>query len=75
MTDKDKRDGIVRTLNARGVGVNLHYIPVYRHPYMQYKYSLPGAESYYNRSFTVPLFPNLSHNKIDYICNIINSSF
>jgi UDP-4-amino-4,6-dideoxy-N-acetyl-beta-L-altrosamine transaminase len=75
VTDKDKRDGIVRTLNARGVGVNLHYIPVYRHPYMQYKYSLPGAESYYNRSFTVPLFPNLSHNKIDYICNIINSSF
>ena len=43
----------------RGVGVNLHYIPLYRHPYYRDKAGatrpLPEAERYYAGAMTIPL--------------------
>jgi dTDP-4-amino-4,6-dideoxygalactose transaminase len=51
-------------LQAVGINVNLHYIPVYRQPY--YK-SLgftagycPEAEKYYRETISLPMFPTLS---------------
>jgi len=72
--NKDKRDELVKILHNHGIGVNLHYIPLYKHPYIQYDNSLAGAESYYGKSLTIPLFPNISNSDIKHISNIINSS-
>lgn len=47
---------------ANGIGVQVHYIPVYRHPYyksMGYD-ALPGAEAFYEGCLSLPLFPDLS---------------
>lgn len=55
---------IFERLRRHGVMVNLHYIPVYRHPY--YNASghagtrLTRAEDYYACAITLPLFPGLS---------------
>lgn len=43
----------------RGIGVNLHYIPLYRHPYYRDRVEmprpLPEAERYYAGAMTIPL--------------------
>lgn len=47
-------------LRAKGIGVNLHYIPVHTQPYYQnlgFKLGqFPEAESYYQRAISIPLF-------------------
>jgi UDP-4-amino-4,6-dideoxy-N-acetyl-beta-L-altrosamine transaminase len=51
-------------MKASGIGVNLHYIPIYRHPYYsQFKFNpreFPQAEKYYSEAITIPIFPCLS---------------
>jgi UDP-4-amino-4,6-dideoxy-N-acetyl-beta-L-altrosamine transaminase len=53
-------------LREDGIGVNLHYIPLYRHPYFERmgysKDAFPEAESYYREAISLPLFPTLSSN-------------
>jgi UDP-4-amino-4,6-dideoxy-N-acetyl-beta-L-altrosamine transaminase len=51
-------------LRKEGVGVNLHYIPVYRQPnyrhmgYMDKKY--PNSERYYRAAISLPIYPALT---------------
>lgn len=56
-------------LVANGIGANLHYIPIYRHPYYRsFGYSpesFPEAENYYSQAITLPLFPELTTNQQD----------
>jgi UDP-4-amino-4,6-dideoxy-N-acetyl-beta-L-altrosamine transaminase len=51
-------------LRAAGIGVNLHYIPVYRQPYyerMGFRVAdFPEAERYYAEAISLPMFPQLS---------------
>ena len=51
--------------------VNVHYIPVYFHPYYRrlgYERGLcPMAEEYYSRAISIPMFPKLSNNEIEYV--------
>ena len=51
-------------LRDRGIGVNLHYIPVHLQPYWRALGFAPGdfpaAEDYYARAISLPLFPGLS---------------
>lgn len=56
-------------LREAGVGVNLHYIPVYRQPYYEKMGFAPGlcpeAEKYYQEAITLPLFPTMSEEQQD----------
>ncbi|MBU3585143.1 UDP-4-amino-4,6-dideoxy-N-acetyl-beta-L-altrosamine transaminase [Polynucleobacter sp. AM-26B4] len=64
---KNKRSITQRKLydlmNASGVGVNLHYIPIYRQPYYESKGFSPGycseAEKYYKETLSIPIYPTL----------------
>jgi len=51
-------------LRRRGVGVNLHYLPVHLQPYYRALGFLPGqypeAERYGCEAITLPLYPNLT---------------
>ena len=50
-------------LQAAGVNVNLHYIPVYRQPYYEDRgFAVgycPSAEQYYRETLSLPMFPTL----------------
>lgn len=50
-------------LHHSGIGVQVHYLPVYRHPYYQklgYSNGLcPVAEDYYRRALSLPLYPDM----------------
>lgn len=67
----DHRDRIFLALRERGIGVNLHYIPVYLHPYYQnlgYRPGLcPMAEDAYDQIISLPMFPALNDQQQDRI--------
>lgn len=58
------RKEIYDALQAEGVGVNVHYIPVYSFPYYRklgYKMgSCPNAEKLYERIISIPLFYSMT---------------
>lgn len=51
-------------LREKGIGVNLHYIPVHTQPYYQrlgfQTGSFPNAESYYAESISLPMYPGMT---------------
>ena len=55
---------VFEQLRARGIGVNLHYIPVHTQPYYRRLGFLPGdfpqAEQYYGEALSLPLFYGLT---------------
>ena len=63
------RRAIFAALRAEGIGVNVHYIPVYWHPYYQrlgYPKGLcPVAERAYERLLTLPLFPAMEDRDVE----------
>ena len=60
------RARVMRALKERGIGTQVHYIPVHRHPYYSDRYgdvSLPGADRYYSRCLSLPLFPGITSRR------------
>lgn len=55
---------VFETLRGLGIGVNLHYIPVYQHPYYKKLGFKSGyclaAEQYYTEAISLPMYPNLT---------------
>ncbi|MBX3492696.1 MAG: UDP-4-amino-4,6-dideoxy-N-acetyl-beta-L-altrosamine transaminase [Parvibaculum sp.] len=60
------RAHVFERMRAAGIGVNVHYIPVHLQPYYQAlgfrRGDFPGAEKFYSRALTLPLFPDLTHD-------------
>jgi dTDP-4-amino-4,6-dideoxygalactose transaminase len=60
---------IFESLRKMGIGVNLHYIPVYHHPYYKKLGFNEGycaeAENYYSEAISLPLYPNLTATEQD----------
>lgn len=58
-------------LRERGVGVNLHYIPVYQQPYYADKVygngPFPESESYYREAISLPMFPLMTNEQQDFV--------
>lgn len=64
------RAAIYHALRAEGIGVNVHYIPVHRHPYYRDRYPalegrLPVAEAAYERLLTLPLYAAMTDRDLD----------
>ncbi|MFL0799158.1 MAG: UDP-4-amino-4,6-dideoxy-N-acetyl-beta-L-altrosamine transaminase [Agarilytica sp.] len=61
-------------LREEGVGVNVHYIPIYKQPYFEslgVEYdSCPNAETYYQEAISLPMFSSL--NEKDFSC-VVNA--
>jgi dTDP-4-amino-4,6-dideoxygalactose transaminase len=56
------RGQVMRELAARGIGTQVHYIPLYRQPYYrdQGLRTLAQAEAFYRRTLSIPMYPELS---------------
>jgi len=65
---KAGRSEIFCALKEEGFGINVHYIPVYWHPYYQRlgypKGLLPVTEATYERIFSIPMFPMMTDEDI-----------
>ena len=64
---------IFKQLKLAGIGVNVHYMPIYLHPYYQklgYTNGLcPIAEEVYDQIISLPLFPLLKNDELEYLQN------
>lgn len=61
------RREVVDGLAARGVGSQVHYIPVHTQPYWRARcgeQSLPGAQAWYARCLSLPLFPAMDDGDV-----------
>ncbi len=68
------RSEVMDKLAARGVGTQVHYTPLYHHPYYRQESSpFPGAEAYYANTLSVPLHPGLTDDDISDISNSIKA--
>jgi UDP-4-amino-4,6-dideoxy-N-acetyl-beta-L-altrosamine transaminase len=71
------RKQIFCELRENGIGVNVHYIPIYSQPYYQEmgfnKDDFPKSENYYNNTISLPMFHLLSNNTQDEIVKILTS--
>jgi UDP-4-amino-4,6-dideoxy-N-acetyl-beta-L-altrosamine transaminase len=68
---KIERDKLYNLLNSSGIKANLHYIPIYRHPFFNRKTRLFGAEEYYKSAISLPIYPNISNQSLSTIVNKI----
>ncbi|HLZ76296.1 UDP-4-amino-4,6-dideoxy-N-acetyl-beta-L-altrosamine transaminase [Phenylobacterium sp.] len=62
------RRQVVDALRERGVGTQVHYIPVHRQPYYAERYGgldLPGAEAWYDRCLSLPLYPGMADGDVE----------
>lgn len=61
--DATRHRQVFEGLRKKGIGVNLHYIPVHLQPYYQdfgfRRGDFPMAEDYYSRAISLPIYPNL----------------
>ena len=66
------RDAVMVELKNRGIGTTVNYIPLhYRSVYEKHPSSknLPITERLFNTEITLPLYPDLALEDVDYICN------
>jgi UDP-4-amino-4,6-dideoxy-N-acetyl-beta-L-altrosamine transaminase len=55
-------------LKALGIGTMVHYLPVHQQPYYRQLYGrvdLPGADSYYARQLSIPLYPDMTDQDVE----------
>ena len=70
-SDANIRRHVFDALRAKGIGVNVHYIPVHTQPYYRSMGFGPGdfpkVEHYYAHAISLPLYPSLDEAQQDYI--------
>ncbi len=70
---------IFDSMKKNHLGVQVHYIPVYRHPYYQkleYKKGIcPHAEEFYEREISIPIYPSMTRVEINYSAKTIKKIF
>ena len=71
------RDIIFKELWDQGIGVNIHYIPVYYHAYYRdlgYPLGLcPQAEKLFEEMMTIPLYPAMKEAAVERVIQTIRS--
>jgi UDP-4-amino-4,6-dideoxy-N-acetyl-beta-L-altrosamine transaminase len=72
---KISRKDMYNKLIEKNIGVNVHYIPVYYHPYYQKlgfkKGTCKFAEELYENIITIPLFPKMTDEEQEYVISTI----
>ena len=69
--DKSIRKEVFTKLREAGIGVQVHYIPVYHHPYYRKNgfanFSLPNTEEYYETCISLPIYPGLKREEQNFV--------
>ena len=69
---------VFESMRERGIGVNLHYIPVPTQPYYQnmgFKMGdFPESERYYAEAISLPMYPKLTCGEQDHVVEALKDS-
>ncbi len=76
---KDKKKEIFQLLRRKELGVQVHYIPVYMHPYYQQlgyrEGESPVAEEFYKREISLPLYPAMTEENVNFVIETVFNMF
>ena len=77
VSEPSRRRTFFEALRRRGLGVQVHYLPVYRHPYYQdlgYQEGLcPRAEEFYSRAVSLPIYPGLMDADVERVIESVTA--
>ena len=82
LQEKNRRE-VFESLRARGIGTQVHYIPVHLHPFYAKNFGFaegdfPKAEAYYRRCFSLPIYPAMAdedvHRVVDAVSVVVGSN-
>jgi len=73
---KDRAD-IIKRLKDKGVGTQVHYIPVHIQPFYRKNFGTkwgdcPRAEAYYKECLSIPIFPAMNNEDINKVANSLS---
>jgi len=70
------RKQVYEVLKEKGIFTQVHYIPVHTLPYYQNlgyrKGSMPNAEAYYEQCLSIPMYPSMTDEEVEYVTQTIN---
>ena len=73
------RDEAFKALRDKGIGVNVHYIPIHTQPfYLDKGFSFgdfPKAEDYYRHALSLPIFPSISDEQLTSVVKALKEVF
>lgn len=67
------RGECMKALKDAGIGTQVHYIPIYRHPVLKNSIGdvsnfFPEMEAYYAQALSLPLFPGIKEKDVERVC-------
>ena len=73
------REQVMQELRDRGIGTQVHYIPVHAQPFYKKTYGYregdyPVAEKYYEQELSLPLYPGLSDGDVDSVIRAVKET-
>ena len=74
---KMNHNALFNYLRDNNIGVNIHYIPIYRQPFyskLGFNFSdFPESEKYYSEAISIPIYPDLEEKSQEFIYKLIKS--
>ncbi|MHA1537509.1 MAG: UDP-4-amino-4,6-dideoxy-N-acetyl-beta-L-altrosamine transaminase [Alphaproteobacteria bacterium] len=71
-----ERAAVMRALAERGIGTQVHYLPIHQQPYYRERYGaqdFPGAQAYYRSILSLPLFASMTAGDVDRVVEALAS--
>ena len=72
---KHNRKHLFYFLRDKGVGVQVNYMPAYKHPAFRFKGKLENAESFYESQISLPMSSRLTDFELNYITECIHEFY
>lgn len=71
-----RRDEAFAALRDRGIGANVHYVPVHLHPFYRERFGTgpglcPAAEAAYEEILSLPMFPAMDDRDVDEVAEAL----
>lgn len=78
LPEEISRDEIFLKMREKNIGVNVHYIPIYKFTYYKNNFNFneidyPNTEKIFKRTITLPLHTKLTEEQVKYIISTVNS--
>jgi dTDP-4-amino-4,6-dideoxygalactose transaminase len=72
------RDRFIELMAGKGIGTSVHYKPLHRMTYYKERYGLrpedfPNAERIWKGCVSLPIYPSLNNEELEYICKTIRN--
>lgn len=74
----ERRKELYEFLKAQNIFCQVHYLPVYRHPYYSIRYgsqSFPVSEDYYEKCLSLPMFHSLTDGEQGRVISAVRSFY